>query len=485
MTDALDGLDASRVAAHGAALRLLSYGVSLAISIVAVRMLTTHLGTGFGTYTVVSSIAYVAVGSTDAGLGSFALREGASVPRSNRPELLANLLGLRIVLCVVGIAAGVAFTTLTGRTPSFIFGVAAGGAGLGLAMLQQAVTVHLQLDLRNGVVAALELVKTVALTATYAVFVLLGAGLTVFYIAPAIAGMAMLAATALVVPVALFRPRFHRGSWARVMRAVLPYALAAAVSILYFRVTQITMGYIATAEQTNEYALAFRIVEVLTVLPALVAVSALPLITRAHTSGPTRLRPLASSLAQTAMLAGLTLATATAAFAPIAIRVIGGGTDTPSVDVLRVLAIALAFTFPLALWSYLLLTLGQVRALTISGAIAATSAFALALGLVSEHGAMGGAVATLAAEVILAGALLLSITRVDGNYVPRPSRFVRLFLAAIPAAVIVWLTRDAGQFAPLAAIPAFAIAAVALRAVPPELWDIARRSRAAAGGPGL
>ena len=477
--DALDRLDASRVAAHGAALRLLSYGASLAISIVAIRMLTTHLGTQFGTYTVVSSIAYVAVGGADAGLGSFALREGANVQRAGRRDLLANLLGLRIVLCLAGIAAGVLFTALTGRTPSFIFGVAAGGAGLALAMVQQTITVHLQLDLRNGAVAALELVKTVALTATYAVFVLFGAGLTVFYVAPAIAGFAMLASTALVVPLALFRPRFQRGSWARVLRAVLPYALAAAVTILYFRVTQITMGYIATAQQTNEYALAFRVVEVLSVLPALVAISALPLITRAHASGPARLRPLASSLTQTAMLAGLGLATVTAASAPIAIRVIGGGgADSPSVAVLRVLAVALAFTFPLALWSYLLLAVGQVRALTVSGGVAATSALALALALVPGHGAMGGAVATLAAEIILAGALLLSITRVDGQFVPAPSRFLRLVLAAMPAAAIVWVTRDAGDFAPLAAVPVFVLAAVGLRAVPPELWDIARRSRA-------
>ena len=182
------------------------------------------------------------------------------------------------------------------------------------------------------------------------------------------------------------------------------------------------------------------------------------------------------------MLAGVTLATATAAFAPIAIRVIGGGTDSPSVDVLRVLAVALAFTFPLALWSYLLLALGQVRALTISGTIAATSAFALALGLVSEHGAIGRS----GCDAGRGGhsgrwRSSLSITRVDGGHVPRPSRFLRLFLAAIPAAVIVWLTRDAGQFAPLAAIPAFVLAAVALRAVPPELWDIARRSRAVSG----
>ena len=281
--DALDGLDASRVAAHGAALRLLSYGASLAISIVAIRMLTTHLGTGFGTYTVVSSIALVAVGSADAGLATFALREGASVPRTTRPEMLANILGLRLVLTVLGIAAGVLFTAFTGRTPSFIFGVAAVGFGFSLATLQQAVTIHLQLDLRNRAVASLEFVRTAALAATYAIFVLFGAGLTVFYLAPAIAGFAMLAATAFVVPLTLFRPRFHRGSWLRVLRAVLPYALAAAVeSILYFRVTQITMGYIASAEETNYYALAFRIVEVLTIVPLLVATFGPP----AHCASP-------------------------------------------------------------------------------------------------------------------------------------------------------------------------------------------------------
>ena len=265
--DALDGFDASRVAAHGAGLRLLSYGASLIISVAAIRMLTTHLGIQFGTYTVVSSIALVAVGSTDAGLSSLGLREGANASRPARLELLANLLGLRIALCGAGVVAGVVFTLLTGRTGNFVFGVAAVGIGLAIALIQAAVTMHLQLDLRNGTVAALELVKTIALAATYGVLVLLGAGLTLFYFAPDHAGLAMLAATTVVLPLGLFRPRFNRASWARVLRAVVPWALAAAAVIIYFRVTQITMGYVATAQQTHDYALAFRIVEALTVIP--------------------------------------------------------------------------------------------------------------------------------------------------------------------------------------------------------------------------
>ena len=477
-SDALDRPDASRITAHGTALRLVSYGASLAVSVIAIRLLTTHLGTGFGTYTVVSSIAFVAVGSTDAGLWSLGLREGTNASPEHRRDLLANLLGLRLALCLVGIAAGVLFTVLTGRASSLALGVAAVGLGLTIVMLQQAVSIHLQLDLRYAVVAALELVKTVALTLTYAVLVVLGAGLDSFYWAPAISGLALVAATAFVVPLALFRPRFHRPSWTRMARAVVPYAIATAVAILYFRVTQIAMEYLATPEETTEYALAFRVVEVLTVIPGLVAASALPLIARARTTGDERLRSLAKSLAETALLAGLGLATATAAFAPIAIRVIGGGPDSPSVGVLQLLAVALAFTFPLSIWSFLLLGIEHLRSISISGGIAAASALVLAVALIPTYGATGGAIATVGAEGILACALLIALVRIDRALVPSLLRFARPLLAVIPAAIIIVFTRNAGLLAPLTAIPVFVLFALLLRTVPPEIWDVARMRRA-------
>ena len=251
----------------------------------------------------------MAVGSTDAGLWSLGLREGADAAPAERRDLLANLLGLRIVLCCAGVVVGVLFTALTGRAFSLVWGVAAVGLGLTIAMLQQAVSIHLQLDLRYPVVALLEFVKTAALAITYAVLVLVGAGLGPFYFAPAIAGLALVAATALVVPLEFFRPRFHRDSWLRMGRAVVPYAIATAVAILYFRVTQIAMEYLANDREITQYALAFRIVEVLTVIPGLVASSSLPLMARARTVGEDRLRALATSLAQTALLAGIGLAT--------------------------------------------------------------------------------------------------------------------------------------------------------------------------------
>ena len=476
--DALDRHDASRVAAHGTVLRLVSYGASLLISVLAIRLLTTHPRDRIRH--VYRRLDDRVRGRRQRGRGPLDARLARGRERlpPARLDLLANLLGLRIVLCSAGIVAAVLFTAATGRSSTIVFGVAVVGAGITIAMLQQAVALHLQLELRNAIVATLELVRTVALAATYAVLVYLDAGLRTFYFAPAIAGIALLAATTLVVPLGLFRPRFDRAAWGRMLRAVLPYAFAAAVALLYFRVTQITMEYAANAEETNQYALAFRIVEVLSVIPGLVASTALPLIARSRSAGPERLRPLASALAQTALLAGIGLATTTAAAAPIAIRVIGGGADSPSITVLRVLAIALAFTFPLAIWSFLLLTVDRVRALSIAGAAAAATALAVAVALIPPYGANGGAVATVVAEALLATALLVALARYDRGLVPPAARFARPIAAALPAAAIILLTRNSGALAPLAAIPAFALAAVLLRAIPPELWDILRMRRA-------
>ena len=51
-------------------------------------------------------------------------------------------------------------------------------------------------------------------------------------------------------------------------------------------------------------------------------------------------------------------------------------------------------------------------------------------------------------------------------------------LAVIPAAIIIVFTRNAGLLAPLTAIPVFVLSALLLRAVPPEIWDVARMRRA-------
>ena len=62
---------------------------------------------------------------------------------------------------------------------------------------------------------------------------------------------------------------------------------------------------------------------------------------------------------------------------------------------------------------------------------------------------------------------------------PSIGQLARPLLAAIPGAVVIALTRNAGPLlAPLVAIPIFVGATLLLRAVPAEIWDVLRMRRA-------
>ena len=69
------------------------------------------------------------------------------------------------------------------------------------------------------------------------------------------------------------------------------------------------------------------------------------------------------------------------------------------------LAFALVGTFVIAARGYTLLSLGRLRAMLISNAIALVVVFAAGIPLISAHGALGGAIALMAAELTLGGEL--------------------------------------------------------------------------------
>ena len=56
----------------------------------------------------------------------------------------------------------------------------------------------------------------------------------------------------------------------------LPYAVAAAVGILYFRLAVLLMSYVSTGEETGVFSASFRIVEALALIPPLLVSTAIP-----------------------------------------------------------------------------------------------------------------------------------------------------------------------------------------------------------------
>jgi O-antigen/teichoic acid export membrane protein len=437
---ALEEGSAGGRAVRGSALRVGSYFAQLGLSLASVPLMVRHLGPDdYGRYVTVSSIVFIIAGFTEAGLMYLGVRHYVALAGAERERYMRSLAGLRLVLTVLGVLAAVAFTWVTGAEPVLVAGTAIVGVGTLMLLVQATYTIPLQADLRFGTLSVIDLLKQLVLTAFIVAFVIVGTGLVTFFWANVASGLAVLAATLWCVrgELSTLVPAFDVGVWRRVAHEVLPYGLAAAVGLVYFRLAVVIMSYIATPFETGIYSTAFRIVEVLTSLPWLAVATGFPILVQAR--GDTRrLRFALQRMFEVATIAGVGLALAVALGAPFAVAVIAGPGFEAAVPVLRLLGLALVTCFLAATWSFALLSLERYRDLLIANVVGVIVVAAGTFALEPSLGARGAAIATVLGEAVLATLYIVIVARADRELMAR-FRFVWKILLAAGAAALAAL----------------------------------------------
>jgi O-antigen/teichoic acid export membrane protein len=266
-------------------------------------------------------------------------------------------------------------------------------------------------------------------------------------------------------------PAFDFGEWRSLLRETLPYAAAAALGVVYFRVAVILMSLISTNEQTGYFSVSFRILEIVTGVPWLLVASAFPILARAARDDHDRLRYALQRLFDVSMLASGWMALMMGVGAQFAIAFVGGAGFDEAVPVLQILGAALVGTFLVATWGLALLSLHRHRALLVANAIAIVVGGALTLLLVPDSGAKGGAIATSVTELCLAFSYGVALVRARPDL--RPALFVVPRVAAAAAlGVLPALLFDLPSIveAAIATVIYFAFLFIA-QAVPDELRE--------------
>jgi O-antigen/teichoic acid export membrane protein len=474
--DILDSERAGGLAIRGGVLRTLAYFIGMLMSLVSVPFMTRHLGVAnYGRFVTVSSIIFIIGGVTEAGLTNLGTREFAVLKGAQREHFLRNLAGLRFALTAVGVVAATLITAVTGAEEVVVEGTLIAGTGLLLTLTQQTYAIPLSAELRLGWVAGLELAKQAVLSAGILVLVALGAGLLPFFATSVLSGFVVLGMTLVLAGRhTALRPLAQTQMWRRVMRDVLPYALAAAVGLIYFRLAVILMSYVASDYQTGIYSTAFRIVEVVGVIPWLVVSSAFPILARAARDDEERLNYALQRLFEVSAVVGAGIALVLALGASFAVDVIGGLPEfEDSVPVLRLLALAIVTSFLVATWSFALLSLHAHRELLVCNALAAAVAAGGTVALAPSAGAMGAAAATLAAEAVLAVAYLFALRRRRAALTPELGVIWRVLVAGLVGGAAALIPVPAFLQSAIGGI-LFAAAVVLLRALPPELLNALR-----------
>jgi O-antigen/teichoic acid export membrane protein len=351
-----------------------------------------------------------------------------------------------------------------------VAGVAIGGVGLLVGVFQQTAAVPLIAALRLGWVSALLVLTLLGTAIGFTALALIDAKLIAFFVVPPLAAIPVLAVTLVLtrwmVPVV---PSVDIRAGRAIMRDIAAYAVAVVFYVLYFRLAVLSVSLLSTQDETGYYAASFRILDVLAMIPPLLASSAFPLFARAARVDRERFHYAIGGLFHGMLILGAWIAVALVLGAQIAVDVVAGPEFEPAIEPLRIQALALLGTSVLAVWGYGLLSLGRHRAIMLGNLAAIASSGLLSLVLVPRYGAVGAAVALTTAELILAACYGLAL--LGSELALRSSLGVApRILAAAGLALAVPLAAGLEDVVAVATATAvYAIALVALRAVPGEL----------------
>lgn len=397
------------------------------------------------------------------------MRELSTLTGPARARMASNLLGIRLVLTVVGVAIVTAFA-FAGYGTEFGFGVLIAGAGVLLTNVQTTLAVPLMARLRLGWVSSLDLGRVIIATATIALLVLLDAHLLPFLATSAVAAACVLVPTAMLVRGDIpLRPSFDLAQWRELVRPVLTYSIAVAAATLYFRVAIVLVSLLTSARQLGFFSLSFRIVEVLFAIPGLLVGAAFPIFARAARDDPERLGYALSRVFEVSLIVGAWTSLMLATGADLAVKLIGGTAFGPAAPILAIAGLGVGATFVSAVWGYAMLSL-HLHRLILVFTLGSLAAVAIVVSvLVSLDGARGAAIGTAAVEIgvaIVSGVLLV---RGRPHLRPRLSVVPKVAAGALVGAVPMLVGGLDVPVRMALATVAYAAVLLAVRAFPDEL----------------
>lgn len=418
---------AGRIARNAGALAG-SQGVTLALNFVAWAHLARTLAPegfgvlGFGT----AMLAYFAV-VVQLGFDAVVVREAARDP-SRVPALAGSLTALRLLLCLVALAAYGAVVWALPRPPLVRAALLVQSASLvvlatRLSWVFQAVERMGAIAVRDAVTAALNMVAVVVLV-TRPDQIVLAAALTA---AVPLAGNVWLW-VAYQRAFGRLRLRVDLEAWAALLRPALPLAASAFLIEIYLRMNQVMLEVLYTTAAVGLYSAAVRLIGIAQV-PAVVAYGAFfPSLAAAY-GDRERMRASGRMLAGVLFAVGLPIAVAGPWLAEDALVFAFGAPYAPAAPALAVLLVNVGVVYvnmavgtPLMAWDlqtpYMWAVLGG-----------AVTNVALSVVLIPRYGLVGAAVSTLASEAVVCVGLCWLYRRTTGE-LP-----LRAAATAVPVAV--------------------------------------------------
>jgi len=430
----------SQKVAFNTTVLLASRVVVAASGLIGVAVSTRYLGPAdFGQLTIAIVLVSVFGFFTDAGLYTVAAREIAKRPDEER-DILSNVFTMGLVASLVAVVLALLVTVAAYGGPGNDL-VRVGVVILGVQMLASAVggaaSAHLVAHQRAGPTA-------IAAVASSLVFVVLlvvtierdlgFAGLAACFAASGLISLLLPVVALRGVRLGLAR---DMQLWRQMLAWAVPQAGVLVLGVIYFRLDTFLLSFLSSDAEVGRYGVAYRVVEVLIVVPLYLMSTLFPEIARQRPHSA-RLNEIVQGAFSSAALAAVPLVIVFGVFAEEVVGVAGGPAYISAAPVLRYLALAVALLFLNTVFFQALVALNRQGNLFVILLAVLVANIVLNLLLIPALGAVGAAISLVVSEA----AALVSCLRLfrEVGAVPGLRRPLRLLLAvAVTTAVVVAL----------------------------------------------
>ena len=437
MTAPVPGSTARRVAVNTAA-QAAGKAAVLAIAVASVAVVTRYLGAeDYGKLALALAFVQMLGVLADVGLLTVVVREISRTPERTA-ELVGNTVVLRLALSLGVVALSALAALALGYPDDVRTAILIAGAPLALGMVNTAIVAIFQARLLMGRSAIADVAgRAVAFAAVVAV-VALDLGFYAVVATTAIGAAVTLAVTwTFARRLVAIRPRAERSVWRTLLVASIPVGLTLAVNEIYFRADTFILSLFRDYDEVGGYALAYRIVELLAIFPAIVMTSVFPLLSRYLGEDRALVRRTVDTTAGLFVVVALPLAVGGLFAAPQLIELLGGDGFESAVTPLRLLLFAGGLAAVSGLLGYALIAAGRQRATLWLSLAALALNLALNFALVPSLGADAAAAVALGCEVVILGGGLLLVHRYL-DLVPRPRTLAPAAIAAATMAGVLW-----------------------------------------------
>ncbi len=420
-------------------------------ALILVTLLTRYLGkTGYGYYATVLAYLQIFVSLINLGLYNIFLRD-IGKPKTDESNIASNIFSLRLFGAFLILPIALLVVSFLPYPPMLQLGIYIASLATLFLSLYQVLVPIFQKHLKIAYVSFAELAGRIAYLSLAAL--LLMQFHTGFI--PIIWAM-VLSSLINFLLVFYFAKRFVSikvridwKKWRKTLRESLPIGASVIFTLIYFRIDTVMLSLMKAPQDVGIYSLAYKILENLIFLPAILVGFTVPLLSRYFLENKRQFKQTFQVTLNFLLLLLIPLVTGLVIIALPIVHLLGGKAFSASAPVLKILAIAIGFIFLGNLYGQTVIILKkQVWSMWIycAGAILNIAAN---LYFIPRYSYMGAAFTTVITEFFITSMLIFIVTQ-NLKYLPSFRIVIKILGAVLPMVVFLYFFKDINIFALIA-----------------------------------